>query len=391
MTRGRGGRPSASLQSSMALAFRVRRHHLARRAPRTALVDIVRDVCGVQAQLMSAAEIALWARVRNLTRDDVERALWRDRTLLKTRCMRGTVHLVPAADFPTLQGGVRRTLVVRITERWMARRGVTAAVEAAIDATLEALAGGPLTRADINERVVGRLGSAARQWTEGGWGVVRDRKSYVPSWILGYACQRGLLCFGPNRGAESTFVRLRSWVPTVREVPAEVAEAELLRWYLRAYGPATPHDFVTWSGLAMAHARRIRAAVGEDATEIDVDGSPRVVLRADLDALASGWAGVPVVRLLPSFDPYLLGHRDKGHLVAAAHYKRVYRSQGWLSPVVLVNGRAVGVWSYRRKGERLHMDIDPFEKVSRAVRSDIEAEAADLGRFLGAVGEVTFS
>ena len=104
----------------------------------------------------------------------------------------------------------------------------------------------------------------------------------------------------------------------------------------------------------MGHAERIRAALGEDATEIDVDGSSRLVPRDDLGALASARMAVPVVRLLPSFDPYMLGHRDKGHLVAAAHYKRVYRSQGWLSPVVLVNGRAVGVWSYRRKGDGAH-------------------------------------
>ncbi len=367
----------------------MRRHHLARRAQRSSLVDVVRDVCGVQAQLMSAAQIGLWARVRDLRQDDVERALWHNRTLLKTGCMRGTVHLVPTADFPILQGGVRRTLVARITDRWIDRHGIAAEVDAMTDAIVDALAAGPLTREELSEGVVARLDTAAREWTDGGWGGVR--KSHVPGWILRHLCMRGLLCFGPNRGARATFARLGTWAPTVREVPADVSEPMLLRWYLRAYGPATLQDFVAWSGLAKGHAKRIHGALGDDAVEVDLDGTSRLVLRDDLDALVNARGAVPGVRLLPSFDPYLLGHRDKGHLVDAAHYKRVYRSQGWLSPVVLVGGRVVGVWSYRRRAGRLHVELEPFARFPAAVRAGIEAEAEDLGRFLGAEAEVAFA
>jgi hypothetical protein len=86
----------------------------------------------------------------------------------------------------------------------------------------------------------------------------------------------------------------------------------------------------------------------------------------------------------PFFDAFLLGHKDKAHLVDAAHYKRVYRPQGWLSPVVLVDGRVAGVWSHERKGERLLLTIEPFARPSKAVRDGIEEEAEDVARFLDA-------
>src|SRR3989304_216753 len=89
--------------------FRLHRHHLLRPAPRADLVGVVADLCGVQAQLSSAAKLALWARVRGLRSEDVERALWRERSLVKTWCMRGTTHLLPPAGFPMYVAALRES------------------------------------------------------------------------------------------------------------------------------------------------------------------------------------------------------------------------------------------------------------------------------------------
>ena len=89
-----------------------------------------------------------------------------------------------------------------------------------------------------------------------------------------------------------------------------------------------------------------------------------------------------VLRLLPHFDPYLLGHVDKNHLVSPANYKRVYRAAGWISPVVLLNGRVIGTWSYTRRGKGAFLKVEPFEKFSKAIHSKIEKEAARLGAFM---------
>jgi len=79
----------------------------------------------------------------------------------------------------------------------------------------------------------------------------------------------------------------------------------------------------------------------------------------------------------------MLGHAEKTHLVDAPYYKRIYRNAGWISPVVLLNGRVVGIWFSKRRGNRLSLGIEPIEKFSKAIRKKIEEEAASLGEFLG--------
>jgi len=90
------------------------------------------------------------------------------------------------------------------------------------------------------------------------------------------------------------------------------------------------------------------------------------------------------VRLLPSFDPFLQGHRRRDHLVDRAHYKQVYKDQGWLAPVVLLDGRVIGTWSYQRGAGKLGLDVKMFTPFSKETRAKSKEEANDLGRFLEA-------
>ncbi len=93
---------------------------------------------------------------------------------------------------------------------------------------------------------------------------------------------------------------------------------------------------------------------------------------------------ITVLCLLPHFDCYLLGHALKDHLVDEAHYKRVYRKAAWISPVILLNGRIIGVWSQRLQRRQLIVEVDLFTTISREAREGIEQEAAGLAGFLEA-------
>jgi hypothetical protein len=91
-----------------------------------------------------------------------------------------------------------------------------------------------------------------------------------------------------------------------------------------------------------------------------------------------------VVRLLPAFDPYVIGaSRESSPILPAAFKERVYRSQGWISPVLLVDGRMAGVWKHQQKGNRVELQVDPFEPVAPWVRAAATAEAERLAHFLG--------
>jgi hypothetical protein len=159
-----------AFDASQVAMLRLGRHHLLERHP-ARLATVSEDVCGIQAQVMSAAEIALWARIPDLTRAEIDAALWTRRILVKTACMRGTLHLLSAREFPLYVAAFRRSRV-RESLRVMARYGVTEGEAYAVrEATMEALAAGPLTRRALTERVLSRatVSGKARLWFEASW------------------------------------------------------------------------------------------------------------------------------------------------------------------------------------------------------------------------------
>jgi hypothetical protein len=141
----------------------------------------------------------------------------------------------------------------------------------------------------------------------------------------------------------------------------------------------------------MVEAKSIPGLLESDLVEISNDKKKYFLLRDDVAVLKKGKLEKDSVRLLPSFDSYLLAHREKDHLLSAKHYKRVYRNQGWISPVVLINGTIAGVWSYKLQNKKLLVAIEPFGTFSRAIRADIIREAEGLGKFYGSDVESRFA
>ena len=319
-----------------------------------------------------------------MTDDDVRAAIARDRTLVKTWTVRGTLHLVPARDlslYVAAYGAIRRERVVQ----WLGRAGLTRRELERLSADIvEALAAGPLTRRQIGTRVGAAHGPTARRLLEHSWGGV-----------FHHAVQEGLVCFGPTEGAQTTFVRVDQWLGTTLPVTeCAPAEAELARRFLLAYGPATARDFAYWAGLYAGDARRMWERIEGERREITIDGRSAWVHASTRLPRPGGKGasrnGTPHVRLLPHFDAFLLGHRDKVAYIESARYKRVFKNAGWISPVVLVDGRVVATWSAERVGDRLVARIAAFRTLDPAVRRNVAAEAAALGAFVGAEARVRY-
>ncbi|MCI4344656.1 MAG: winged helix DNA-binding domain-containing protein, partial [Thermoplasmata archaeon] len=180
-----------------------------------------------------------------------------------------------------------------------------------------------------------------------------------------------------------------AWIRSFRDWAPERAEEELFRRYLRAFGPATVADFVAWTRMRHSDARGIWARVEAELAEVAVEGSPAWIVRRDLPELQRAAINEVSVRLLPYFDSFVLGHMERGHLLEAKHHRRVYRDQGWIAPVLLVDGRVAGVWSHARKGSRLSVQVEPFENVAKEVQRRIREEVATLANFLGATEATT--
>jgi hypothetical protein len=124
--------------------------------------------------------------------------------------------------------------------------------------------------------------------------------------------------------------------------------------------------------------------------EVSVDGDCARLLRDDLPVIRAVSLTRSHVRLLPAFDVYLLAHRDKSFLVSPAYYGRIFRKAARVSPVLLVDGRATGIWSCKPESGRLRLRVEPFDEIPKAVRTGIDAEAEDISRFLGLRVELEF-
>jgi Winged helix DNA-binding domain len=361
--------PSQTIEQAIA-RFRLRRHHLLEETPADA-VTICRDVCGVQAQVMSAAYLQLWARNHALTRAEIEHALWQTRALVKTSLMRQTLHLIPSDEFQLYISALRPCRVADAL-RVMARLGIAREEgEAVAEMVMEALASGPLGRQAIAAALRPKASKRVRAWMELSWSLVR-----LP-------VADGLVCYGRGESNEVTFIRVDQWLPKAKRKPISPAHAQaaLLQKYLRAYGPATLVDFAHWSGIPMREVRPLRARLDSTLAELEVDKKNCLILREDANVLNETPPHQICIRLLPLFDTYLLAHRHKDHLLAAEQYKRVYRNQGWISSVVLIDGGIAGVWSYELQRRKLILSIEPFGKISKVERSGMEREAALLASF----------
>jgi hypothetical protein len=164
--------------------------------------------------------------------------------------------------------------------------------------------------------------------------------------------------------------------------PEDDAYAELTRRYLAAFGPATPQDQATWSGLPLSKIRLAWTQIEDELMEVDAAGMTAWMLKSRHAWLAEPPPSAPIVRLLPRYDVYLLGYKNRDFAVPPQYAKRINAGGGILHPIVLVDGRAVGTWKSKPKKNSLEVIVEPFEELAPQAVQGTEAEIADMGRFL---------
>ncbi len=327
-----------------ALAWRLSRHHLVELAPPANLLQVVGDICGLHAQLMSSAELSLWARVDGLENDALQDLLWRKRALVKVWAMRGTLHLLPSTEL-----GLWVSALSTYTNRGMTRHPE---IDRLIEAVSQAVHGRVLTREELALEVERMTGDEElAEYVRFSWGSYLKPGSF-----------RGLLCFAERDGNLVRFTAPSTWVPGgINLIDPQEALREVTRRALEAYAPLKAADLALWwGGFGPAPGRRMLAALGDEVVKVDIEGERLRMLAKDVDEMLSV-GSLQRACLLPAFDPWVAGaSRDASAVVDPEHRARVFRPQGWISPVVLMNGRMVGVWNRARKGRRLQVEIEPF-------------------------------
>ncbi|SEH01993.1 Winged helix DNA-binding domain-containing protein [Nonomuraea solani] len=308
-----------------------RQHLLSRHKGEVA--DVVHRLAGLQAQEPRPPYLGVWTRLEGFERDDLHAAL-HARTLVRATMWRATLHLVTAADFAAFRPLLRPVL------ESAARRFDGVDFEAVVAAADRLLAAGPMTFNELRPRLLAEFPGAY------------DR-------ALGYAVRMLTpLIITPTEDRWS-FPRDPAFgLPGIAVTPAE--PSSLIERYLAAFGPATPADVQTWSGLG-----GLRPVMEGMELERLTDAAGRELF--DLPDAPRPGGDVPApVRFLPDFDTLILGHADRTRVLAEEYKSRVSTKNLRIKAVFLVDGFAAGTWQIKRSGKKARLLVSPFTSVDPA-------------------------
>jgi len=329
---------------------RLRSQLLARNRATTA-AEVVAHFGAVQAQDYLGALWAVGLRMRSAVERDVERAL-AEREIVRCWPMRGTLHFVAATD-----------------ARWM----------------LELLAPRVLTRHrarlqrdfELDARTLRRCRTLLERALRGGKTLTRPEiyaifedagistRASRGLHILFSLAHEYLICFGPRRGKQPTFVLLDEWLPATKPKPRDEALAELAKRYITGHGPATVADFAWWSGLTLKEAN-------EGFALANVPDEIVTRTRSSLTA-----------NLLPPFDEYTVAYKERTAIIDPSFARRLNAGGGILNAVVVMNGIVVGTWKRDLRGTSVDITVAPFRTLTARETHALEKEGARYAKFLG--------
>ncbi len=319
-----------------------------------------------QAQDYRSALWSLGARLGGGTEASVEAAL-SERHAVRTWLFRGTLHLVAAEDLRWMRALIADRLVAGSRLR-RERLGLDDADFALSRKVLVAALGGG--RALNRDAILAKFQEAGLS--------VADSRGYHLIWR---AANDGVICQGPPNGTEQDFVLLDEWVPEGRDLAGEEARAELALRYFSSHGPATLQDFVGWTDLTVREARAGIAAVADALERIDCEGREYWSRPSPSAQAAPGADGI---LLLPGFDEFMLGYKDRTAALEEAFADRICPgNNGVFAPTVVSGGRVIGTWKRDIRKKTVKVTAAPFRSFDEAERAGIAEAAARYARFLG--------
>jgi hypothetical protein len=327
--------------------------------------QVVSWLGALQAQDYVSAKWAIGLRLPDATDADIEQAVVA-KTIIRTWPMRGTLHFVAPEDV--------RWLLALLTPRVIAQTA------------------GRYRQLELDEVIFARSKEVFAKGLQGGKQLTRDEMQQLLEQanistggqrgyhILGRSAQDGLICFGALRGKQQTFTLLDEWAPPAKQLERDEALAELARRYFMSHGPATLPDFVWWSGLTVTEARVGLELVKAQLSQETVNGQTYWMSPDRPGSTDDG----PATYLLPGFDEYLLGYKDRTAALEAVYAQKVTPgNNGIFNPIIVIEGRVVGTWKRTFKKDTVVIEKKPFMPLSQAQSQAITVAAQRYGRYTG--------
>ncbi len=362
-----------NLTPHQVIAFTQRRQCLTHAAVQP--LEVVHRLVAIQAQYSASVPLAIWARNPLLSANWVKTALSEKRTLVKTWCLRGTVHILASTDLAMMVQAVGEQQLTDFDYFMKTRRGIVGQqIRNLNKGIFRALAQRPLSRSELHEAIpeLASIGGAS-------WGL--DVKGLAFT---------GALVLADSDDTETRFARRDIWLPNLSWEPPSQADAqrELLFRYLDAYGPATQQDFSHWSGLKMKTVQAIFETHTREFIPAEVKGwrGDYYINRQDELLLKADDMAPESIHLLPKFDPLLMGYKNKTRFIDEKNLSHVYRPAGQIEAVVLLQGHAVATWRSTLQRAKLRLTVTPFRHLVRREQSLVKDTAEQLAAFLDVKG-----
>jgi Winged helix DNA-binding domain len=344
------------------------RQHLHDDALATDVVQVARDLVGLHATGAPNPYLQLFARVVGFERSMLDRELYERRTLVRARCMRGTLFILPL-DLLPIAWAATRAMVLDASSAYLASQGLT-----------------PTSYEQWAGRIEGLLAGQALPATQVRSVLQTGRDVPVPAVLNQMSDEGRLLRDRPMAGwrdARNTYRLFSEVLPSLQLDRCNPAEAitELVERYIARYGLVTLADIAWWTGLGVGRCRTALAELEDRVVPEHVPGwdGDHVIVRADLDRLLQPTASrATQLSLLANLDPYTMGFHNRARMVDAARREFVYDRGGNATSVVLIDGRVVGVWDVlAHQGEaRFFLFANPTDVIEDRLRAELAAVGA---------------
>jgi hypothetical protein len=336
-------------------------------------VSLLRHMGAMQAQDYQQSLWAVGSRLPGITLAQVEQAIT-DRQILRTWPMRGTIHFVPAEDAKWMV----RLMAPRVISAQAARRRQLNLTDELVDSyspvVQEILAGNKiLTRKELLQLLESR-----------GIEVANQRGIHI-LWEL---AARGLLCFGPYKDKQPTFVLLDEWAPTSRDLNHEESLREITLRYFTSHGPATIKDFATWTRLPVKDIKATLAGLDGKLERIEANGQEYwLAKRRKIISVPS-----PDVHLLSGFEEYMLGYKDRSAMLELANANKVVPGgNGVFFPIIVIDGQIRGTWKRTHTAKKTTITLQPFAKMTLKEQTAARLAGQRYGDFIGRTTELVIS
>jgi hypothetical protein len=329
--------------------------------PFKSVYEVVKWMGALQAQDYYGSLWAIGLRMKGVNENMIEKEI-DDKQIVRSWPMRGTLHFTAPEDL-----------------RWMLNLLAPRVIKKATSV---------YTQADLNSKVFSKASNILVKEFEKSPTMTRDEiyrvlEKYRISTsqsrglhILGWMAQNGIICQASRKGKQPTFALLDYWIPGVKPIDVEESLAKLALQYFKSHGPATIHDFCWWTGLTQTEARKAIGLVEPNLLRLKVDAT--FIYSAD----AQGGSKSSSIILIPSYDEFSVGYKDRSALLDDANIART--GHGIFSSCILLNGKIAGTWKRTKEKNGVKIQTDLFYKLSEKETQNLEKAVDRYKNFLNA-------